>query len=168
MAKWKAASHIQWRDRAGFSPASLLCPRGHPKRPTDFSISTSIAAHNHCQTRWRVATANMKPQPPRVACDPNDNLPLPLLSMPHSYSHSRASRGVHATGASPLLPLSLTSCTASPLYSAENVRRLPPPCLSIIHSYCTFVLRGVSTNSGQVHQDRSITERYRCWHLEVD
>jgi hypothetical protein len=74
VAKWKVTSHIQWRDRAGFSPASLLCPDGHPKQPTDYSTGISIAAHNQCQTRSRVAIANMKPQPPRVTCDPNDNL----------------------------------------------------------------------------------------------
>ena len=28
---WVEASHLQWRHRAGLSPASLLCPRGHPK-----------------------------------------------------------------------------------------------------------------------------------------
>jgi hypothetical protein len=38
VAKWKVASHIQWRDRAGFSPASLLCPDGHPKRPKTLTI----------------------------------------------------------------------------------------------------------------------------------
>ncbi len=30
--KVEGASHIQWRDRAGISPASLLCPDGHLKR----------------------------------------------------------------------------------------------------------------------------------------
>lgn len=33
-AEWlrrETASHIQWRDRAGISPASLLCPDGHLK-----------------------------------------------------------------------------------------------------------------------------------------
>ncbi len=27
------AARIQWRDRAGFSPASLLARHGHPKAP---------------------------------------------------------------------------------------------------------------------------------------
>ena len=27
-----ARLHSQWRDRAGFAPASLLCPRGHPRQ----------------------------------------------------------------------------------------------------------------------------------------
>ena len=32
--------HSQWRDRAGFAPASLLCPCGHPRRRRDASTST--------------------------------------------------------------------------------------------------------------------------------
>ena len=26
--------HLQWRDRAGFTPASPLCPHGHPRQAT--------------------------------------------------------------------------------------------------------------------------------------
>ena len=34
-----ARLHLQWRDRAGFAPASLLCPHGHPRRKRDPSTS---------------------------------------------------------------------------------------------------------------------------------
>jgi hypothetical protein len=53
-----------------------------------------------------------------------------------------------------LLPLSPTNRTASALYSAENLRRLPLPCFSMTHSYCTFVVLGVSTQPGQVQLNK--------------
>ena len=44
--------HSQWRDRAGFAPASLLCPRGHPRRKRDPSTATlpsTLAIDEHVQ-----------------------------------------------------------------------------------------------------------------------
>jgi len=40
-AKWRvgAASHLQWRDRAGLGPASLLCP-GKGTRSVDLDSKT--------------------------------------------------------------------------------------------------------------------------------
>ena len=42
------------------------------------------------------------------------------------------------------------SCKHILLMSFASILDLPRPCFSIIHSYCTFVLLGVSTQPGQV------------------
>jgi hypothetical protein len=59
--------HIQWRDRAGFSPASLLCPAGHRRHLFDFhktertapAVSNGGAALSSTVSRKREAAKNL-------------------------------------------------------------------------------------------------------------